>query len=76
VIRVAYPFRKLNDDLIKKLSDQHPCLSRSMINKTRPPKRPAVLDAALSEILTQSRVSAPAPNSYPIDERESFEAES
>jgi len=45
-------------------------------NITRPPKIPQIVEPSQSKPVKPLNVSAPAPNPYPPDERESVEAES
>ncbi len=72
---MAYPFRKMSDGTINTPAGDRAIFNRFDKNKTRPLKIPLAIEPSQSKTVKQPNVSAPAPNSYPPDERESFEAE-
>ena len=73
-MRVAYPFRKISDDTINTSAGDRSTFNWFDTNKTRPPKISRTIEPSQSKPVKQPNVSAPVPNSYPPDERESFEA--
>ena len=72
---MAHPFRKMNDGTIDTPAGDCAIFNRFDKNKTRPPKIIQAIEPSQSKTVKPPNVSAPAPNSYPPDERESFEAE-
>jgi len=75
-MRVAHPFRKMNDGTIDTPAGDCAIFNWIDSNKTRPPKIIQAIEPSQSKTVKQPNVSVPAPNSYPPDKRESFEAES
>jgi hypothetical protein len=75
-MRVAYPFRKMSDGTIDTPAGDCAIFNWIDTNKTRPPKIYRTIEPSQSKTVKQPNVSAPAPNSYSPDKRESFEAES
>jgi hypothetical protein len=60
---MAYPFRKMSDDIIHTPARDRAIFNRFDTNKTHPPKISQAIESSQSKPVKQPIVSAPAPNS-------------